>query len=810
MKTKTTVERDDRGSHKVHEQGRRFVGLYLAPVVALPLAWLIHAWAYGVTLAGRTYGGDEALQTGTLLVLGMAIVGLTAFAYRLVAHRDAPLRWALAVSVSVLGTLFAWNVGTGPHYVISGAFLFLSWILASAWVIPRLHVARKDPREKDDGDDKDSIWSRMGVSKKTKFKSRIVEDEETGEPLRLEAEVLHAPGETVSVFHDGGIDMMASAAAAPPNLGSATGDSDRADRSRVVLPLVDPFKRVVPVGPLSAPGKSIGEWRSISDNAVGDCVWFTIANGIGLPTPTSYALCGMTRSGKSATETAMLTEFGSSCDWVLLYLNQAKGLQDIRPLLPITEVAFITEDGDAGLNEYWTAIKQVRAIMAYRQQQLARYAVSAWSPRCADPDPAKRPSLLKSDGTRDVMPAMPFLTVHIAEADSIFSHSRLSEDVIFVASKGLSLGVDVGLSLQKPDYKSMPTNVRSQIGLWFVHGLAEEGDEEFVIDLEMRKAGVRPGKWGQEKPGQHFLIGHGVKDKDKQTVANKTRFIVGSDRDENGRKLTFDELNDRYMAEMLRRNLESAKTQAKLDRGSAEATGGWWDEQAARTTDLRNRMLNPQAATAGETASSPASPQPQAPQAATASPHAAAASTPAILRGKPRPQPQPQAADDAGEEPTADELDEAHEEAASMNEVEGINLYPDPAIRDVDLTVPPAPLPVFQSPEDDPLYDAEEEAKPEARTRAEAVALLSEALEGLLADESLRDPKDATGQTVILKPGMVAERCKARSRPWVQAELRELQMSRGDLAQRYLLTLAEDLGLRTGKYRLRRIGDHSK
>lgn len=146
-----------------------------------------------------------------------------------------------------------------------------------------------------------------------------------------------------------------------------------------------------------------------------------------------------------------------------------------------------------------------------------------------------------------------------------------------------------------------------------------------------------------------------------------------------------------------------------------------------------------------------------------------------------------------------------------MREVEGVELYEDRATEAVDLSRPMEPMPpemaaVDGTPED-PFYDAEEESRPEPKSRAEAVGALADALDEMLADESLRDPKDPTGQTVIIGPGMTGDRYRFRSRPWFSEEYAKLAEGRGELADRYVMALAEDLGLKEGKYRLRRVGN---
>lgn len=764
----------------------RFVGLFLSPLIGLFGAWLIHVWAAGVHIHVGRVAWDLNTPRGTAVVvaIGLALVTLwvAGKARQFAEHRAEALQSALRISVLVLGLMFAVGAGVGPSYLWSGLFVLAGWTVATVWTIARLDVTRNDIRA--DENRAEGFWERLGVDRLTKIRGRVVRDNATGEPVRLEADVHHAPGETAEVFREAGLGRLESAAAAPPGMASVSTDEARADRSSISVPLVDPFKRPALVGPLSAPRRSIGEWTTVADYANGQVARFTLGNGVHTPTPTSYGLIGMTRSGKTGTETQLLTEAGSRCDWVCLYLNQAKGLQDVRPLLPIIEAAMIADDEERAKADARIAVKQVRAIMGYRQKTLAEFGVSAWSPRCADPDESKRPSRYTGTG-RVWMEQMPMLTTHIGEADSLLADGRIGSDVVFIGSKGLSLGCNVGVSLQKPDYHSMPTNLRSQIGLWLIHGLAQSDDEEYLIETELRKSGVNPGRWGQRKPGQHYLIGANVQDDRNFTVAAKTRFIIGSATDPSGRPYSFDELNDRYMAEMYRRNVESASRQAHLDSGSADATGGWWDEQAARAAELRTATPSV-AASASRPQDAPIADPPQA-------------YVPPGLRA----QRKSDVADD--DEPTSEEINEMHEEAAAVTEVEGVDLYPDGEGTDIDLTAPRPDLP-DPAPEDDPLYDPEEQAKPSARDRQAALVALAAAFDDLLQDPKLTDPRDP--EAVIVGPGMVSDRYSFRERPWFSAEMAQLAEGRGPLAGRYLLSLAEDLGIRQGKYRLRRVGDH--
>jgi hypothetical protein len=788
MSTKTHAESATRSGGSLTHQPRRFAGLFLAPLAGLPIAWLIHVWTSGIDLhAGSinwTVPVGKSAEPIAITLLSWVTMGMCWVAWHFTAHRETPKRAALTVSVGVLGVLFEINVGTGPHYWWSPLFVAAGWTVAVTWSLARLDVARNDQHAGETEEKEDGLAKKLGISKLTKFFPKVVHDEKTGEPVRIDIETHHAPGETVAVMQEG-IGSLESVAQGPPGMSTAVGDPDRADRSTTSLLLVNPFRQHIPVGPPTSPGGSIADLTSIADYADGKPAFVTTAAGKHMASSTSYALIGMTRAGKTGTETQLLTEWGSRIDWVCLYLNQAKGLQDIRPLLPIIEAAVIAEDGEAGLGEYVVAAEQIKAIMIYRQQRLGQFAVSAWSPRCCDPNPDRRPTAIVG-GRRVPMERMPFLTAHFGEADSILASGRLASLAGFVASKGLSLGINSGWSLQRPDWKAMPTDLRANIGLWFVHGMNNTDEEDFVLDQDVRMAGAHPGKWGQRKPGQHIMTGPGI-DEARFPIALKTRFLVGDATDERGRPIDFDTLNDRYMAEMLRRNIASAPKMAKLDRGSADATDGWWDAQAAKTIDLRTRMLDPQSAT--ESATAPRN----------------------VVRLADRATPQP-ATGDADDEIDPEEMEEMkaefEQDVAETTEVDGIELYGNDddteAIRAMDTRVE------FRAPDmdDDPLADSAEDDKPAAVSAEQARTEVRATLVRMLADRRYADRK--VPGTALVTPAQIFTELGLRSRPWVSAQVTEMLIDGGSVADGVMIERHGDP--RKGQYRLRSTSgdDHSQ
>jgi hypothetical protein len=780
VSAKIRAESVPRSGGSLTHQPRRFAGLFLAPLAGLPAAWLIHVWVAGIDLhvgpVDWVVPVSPVAEVIALVLLAWATIGMCWAAWHFTAHREQPKRIALTVSVALLGLLFELNVG-GPNYWISPLFVVAGWLVAATWSLARLDVARNDKHGDGDEDREDGLMKKLGISKLTRFRPKVVHDPETGEPTRIDIAVQHAPGETTAVLQDG-LGSLESAAAGPPSMSTATADPEDASQSHLSVMLRNPFRRNLRVGPLTAPGGTIADWMSVADYADDRPAFVTFAGGKHQPVSTSYALIGMTRAGKTGTETQLLTECGSRYDWTCLYLNQAKGLQDIRPLLPVIEAAVIAEDGDAGLGDYIVAAQQFQAIMIYRQQELARFGVSAWSPRCAHPNPDRRPTRLAAGGGRIVMARMSFLTMHVGEADAVLSSGRMGESSTYAASKGLSLGMNTGWSLQRPDWKAMPTSLRANIGLWFVHGMNDTDEEEFVLDADVRAAGASPGKWGMRKPGQHFMIGPGI-DETRFPIALKTRFLVGSDTNPDGSKVDYDTLNDRYMAEMLKRNLASAPGMMKLDRGSAEATDGWWDDQVRKTDELRVRMLQPESATpAPATPATPATPYRM--------------SAPAV------------ADDDEIDPQEAEEMKaEFAADVAETTEVDGIPLYGDDpdegrAIRSMDLTGS------LHAPEVDcdPLADADEDDKPAALTRQEALAELRRGLVAMVDEPRFADPK--IPGTARARVGEIFDFLRLRSQPWVSAELTRILMDGGGIEDG--VVAERDGDPRKGFYRFRRTG----
>jgi hypothetical protein len=756
-------EQYDRHAVKVTEQPHRFLGLFLAVPAGLLTSWLIHVWTLGVDLhwgpIDWTVRASAAAPYVAVALITAATIGLAVLAWHFAEHRKAALRSTLTGSVAAIGALFAINVGTGPHYWWSGLFVLVGWFVAITWSIVRLDVTRNDKHEGDEHDD--SLLERLNLKGWRVRKVRHRADDR-GEPLASEVEFQHAPGDTVDQLQEA-VPGVESATGRPGGLSSAIGDPDRADRSTLTLMHQDPLRHLIALPPTSSPGGSITDPLVVGTYRNGQPVHVFLGGGPVAGAPSVYLYMGMSRSGKTVTENEMLTELQSRRDVVILYLNRAKGLQDIRPVIPGIEAVVVDDSGSGA--PYRTALKMLKRIMSYRSRQLGLFGISAWSAQECFHNPPWRTD---EHGKRVRMEPMPALIAHVGEADDILAN--LGDEGTYVVSKGLSLGVISGFSLQRASWKSMPTDLRYNINTAFCFGTGDDESAEFALSRSTIKAGARPDQWKARKPGYFYLEGLGIDETLFPVAARSFGIAAHSDAD-----LPQDERSRRLAAELIRRNMSWASRMARLDAGSVQATaleegGTWWDAARKDADDLRAAMLHG-----------------------------------AVLAAPQTPSASSQVAGPDEDDDLDEEMERMREEMREISEVEGTELYP----ADLNMTVDDATTPVRVDPPSDDEVSWDEDDLPAPRDRAAALAAVLRALDELLADETIRDPDDPTGRTVLVTSGMIAERYTFRKRPFFVAVLADIADGEIDAGDR-ILERADDLGAHKGIYRLyRATADHA-
>lgn len=749
----------------------RFIGLYGVPFLGLLSAWAVHVWVTGLDVHWWVIDWEvhtsPAAVTVAVFLITIVTIGMAYQGYQFAEHRKPILQQSLAGSILLVGALFAINVGTGPHYWWSGLFLVASWAVAVIWTIARLDVTRNDKKE--DGDKEDTLLEKLGL-KGWNFKVKEqVRDPETGKPIRTEVAVTHAPGETKDKLQQA-VGGLESATASPAGLSTATG-SDRADQSTLTLIHVDALKERVAYGPEPYPGGSIEDPLMIGVYQTGHPAWCYLGGGPMSINPTGYIVMGTSRAGKTLGENLLYTSVGSRTDVCVLYLNKAKGRQDIRPIAPVIEVAVLSKDP----MDYVNAFTRVKKILDYREAQLAAYGLAEWSAKRCYYNPPQR----KVNGEAIPMEPMPFLMLHIGEADAILDNYKSEDGAIYLASKGLSLGVSTGWSLQRAGHDSMPTGLRDNLGARWCYGTLSATATAMALSESTRNAGATPENWGARKPGYHFFEGPGVDETEYPKVIKTMSLAPGMDP-----KVGIDEHNAAMREEMLRRNLQNAPKMARLDRGSALATGDlggscWWDVMARQTEEMRVELgvsinatpsdRKPQTATV-PTATPTANPAP----AATANPTADADSDDIVFR----------------------------EEIRNLREVDGVELYPadeDGTAEDID---PEAPL--ERRPELKGMSWGAPDDRPVAPSREEAVLGLGETLTWLQANHPIRDDEDES--VALIKVSDITAKLKYRSRPWFSTLVAEAAVTGEGVPSALVLERADDMPVGNGRPNFYRLG----
>jgi hypothetical protein len=772
--TKTTTTRTSHGERhhrRLREQPVIFLGLYLAPLPALLTAWLIHAYVVGVSWGPVQLSGNMPALVVVSCLLSVGAVGLGAVAWHFAEHRKPAMRWLLVASTSALGFLFAVNVGVGPHRWWSGGFVLMGWFVATAWGLARLNVTRQDPREPAEPEEPGFLKKLTGW----RTRSVTTEVDHTGEPLRTDIEFQHAPGDVTRTLQDA-VPNIESYAAAPSGLSRAVG-TDRSDRSRLSVMHKDPLAGLIPLGPPSHPGQSVAEPCTFAIYDTGHPVWCHLFGGRGF-NPTGYGFMGVTRSGKTVAENLMLTDAViTRNDGVILYLNKAKGMQDARPIFPGIEVAVLTTH----IQDYVSALNQVVKIMDYRQRQLSAYGISAWSARKCFHNPPQR----KANGDPEPMEPMPALDVHVGEADAVYDNPKASELADYIASKGLSLGVILGNSLQRATADKMPSNLRFNVSAWWCFGTGDPYSADFALSdrtLEAIPESGRPHNWKASRPGNHFFEGPGVDDTLWPVRAKTQMLAPGTSPD-----APQDVIDSALQEALLDRCRGFAPQMARLDRGSAEATGDpdapqtWWDLARAETVRIRNSLIGGTADMAAST-----------PNTWIDTRGAPPAKPVAIVPGDPQ-----------TEDADWDSADAVTAEIEEVREVDGVQLYP----ADEDGTTAESydlesPLP--------PGSDDEiswEDPRPAPRSRTDALLAFHAALRELIEIPELRDPRDPDGNTVIVTAGEIVDRYPFRSRPWFSEILSEMAEGAVTPPPSMSLARADDYPPHEGRYRLRRLPD---
>lgn len=530
MSSKKTANAERQSSGQTRPLDKRmlpFVGLLLMPPVALAAGALLR-FAVKDSTAGLAV-------TSALLAVGA--YGMAHFAYNLAASRKRLIQLHLTVTVALTVGAEALTVAIGfPRWWLT-TFLVGGVFLAGSWCLYRVDVLRQ---RADEPETEDSLKKELGLER-TKFARPVHHFDSKGDLTRIEVPVTHAPGKTVEVLQ-GAVPAIESVAGAPRGRSRAVPDPDNAGRSNLVIITKDVLATTVPWPGPSAPGRCITEHPLISGvhEDQQPLTKFIAGDHPLAVNPSSYGYMGMTRTGKTLNAQVNALEMFTRRNVVLFWFDTVKGAQTIAPIRDGLDIV-VGDDDPAAFKQ---GMKALIGAVKSRANELGRHGFRAWNRKAAEEL------------------GMPLLVAHFEEADALCDLAP--DQLVFLASKGLSTGIVSGISLQRADATSMPTGLRFNIGNWTCFGCGDPYSAGFALSDHTIAAGAHPENWKQSKPGYCYHEGIGVPE-DRWPVTARSFF---ADDDE------------------MRAHTETwAPHMTPLDGGTIAALGDWYTAAKQKMAD---------------------------------------------------------------------------------------------------------------------------------------------------------------------------------------------------------------------------------
>jgi hypothetical protein len=706
---------EDRQSRSLKNRLIPFVSLLCAVPITFGGWVLLH-------LAVRE---DVVARVLWVLIVLVAGAGLAALAWGIAAGRRALVRGHVTASVGLafaggaVTVAVGWPARWALTYGVLGVFLAVSWMLY------RLDALRAD---KGEGDGEDDLKSELGL-KNVRFNRAKQFFDDKGELVRVETPIKLTRGATMETVQ-GALGSLESVANSVAKRGRVIG-GETAQEAHLTLIMKDMMKEMIPWPGPSAPGGCITE--PIRDGMFEDQqpgVLFLAGNHPDAPNPSSRGQMGMTRTGKTLTAQCDVLEIVTRQRVVIFWFDSVKGAQTVVPLRPAFDI-LVADDVESGNPKLFRqGMKAMERLIRHRAGVLGRAGYRQWTPKAADEL------------------GIPLVYCHLEEADILCAIA--GDELTFLASKGLSVGLVLGISLQRADAVSMPTGLRFNVGTWDCFGCGDAVSVGFALSDSTIAAGAHPEEWRQSKPGYHYREGIGIPQQ-RWPVLRKGFFVED--------------------AEMAAHVAKWAPRMWSLDTGSQNALGDWY-------LKMKQIMANDPTGEVGTTMPLPG---------ANGNGRRAVPTTTFTIDGE----------EDEEAREARQFREEAAEEIVDMRESGEIPRdEEDPEMGRLDPTKPLAADP----PGTPEVTWTNPPAAPSPEAAAEA---FDRALFQLAADPTLWD--QSTGE-VVFQVATLVERYKFRTRPWFSIRLSDVVEGRTQVkdpttGQPANLTL--ERGDKTGQYRMR-------
>ncbi|MFD4764253.1 FtsK/SpoIIIE domain-containing protein [Streptomyces sp. NPDC058439] len=456
--------------------GKSGVGAYLV-AKALPY---VSPWISAATLpplagwATNTMWGTDAVSAGLVSAgLGLGTAALSTVTWHVSGGNSKFRKFRRAQATASVAAGMGWltaATAAGPFgHPMLDLWLLGGGLFAASWNVRQLMRNAHDETEETNGGGLGALAEAIGWEK-----VKVKDAKGTGKGT-VKASVQVEPGSTVEAVQ-GTTARVAAALQVPPSGVVVTPDPENAGRGTIALRVADLLKDGVPFAAPDAFGMMPTHPIPVGLYADGE-VW--LLDPFSAPILQHVLVMGVTGAGKSEFLRSLVAHLATRQKMSIFLVDLAKGRQTVGHIAD--GIDWLVQDA----KEAKRLLRSLPAAIKARGDVLADEGLDQWTP----------------DSSLNAM------LVWIEEAADVADFDELEE----IARKARSVGIWLGISLQRATWTNVSTDVRANLQATVCFGVDKPGDASFALPDSVTDAGAIPA-WGSARPGYAFATGMGQPD----------------------------------------------------------------------------------------------------------------------------------------------------------------------------------------------------------------------------------------------------------------------------------------------------------
>ncbi|MFE6632595.1 FtsK/SpoIIIE domain-containing protein [Streptomyces rochei] len=440
---------------------------YLSPWAATATLPPLAGWA-----TNTLWGGDPMSAGLASAALAVGGAGLSAVAWKTTPAGTKFGKFRRAQATATVAASMGWltcATAAGPFgSPVLDAWLIGGGLMAASWNV------RQVLRNGASGDVEETTGGGLGALAEAIGweKVKVKNPAGTGKGT-VKADVEVEAGGSVPAIQST-TEKVAAALQVPPSGVVVTPDPENAACGTISLRVADLLKDGVPFAPPAALGLLPTEPIPLGLYADGE-VW--AIDPFTAEILQHVLVMGVTGAGKSEFLRALVTHLATRRKMTIFLVDLAKGRQTVGHIAD--GIDWLIQDG----KEAKRMLKALPAAIAARGSVLADEGLDQWTPASS----------------------LNAMLVWIEEAADVADFAELEE----IARKARSVGIWLGISLQRATWGNLSTDVRANLQGTVCFGVNEPGDAGFCLPDHVTAAGAIPA-WGSYRPGYAFATGMGI------------------------------------------------------------------------------------------------------------------------------------------------------------------------------------------------------------------------------------------------------------------------------------------------------------